>query len=577
MVISDISDPGWRKKQVREINIGAQGFEEIRIHNDFYIDKTSFIREWWEERDTVTLITRPRRFGKTLNLDMLNCFFSNQYKGRSDLFEGLSIWQEEKYRNLQGTIPVIFLSFADVKQRTFADARKSICLILLQVINRFHSLWEAETETVKKHYSFCSFSMASSDAEAAKCLQSLSLYLEKYFGQKVLIFLDEYDTPLQEAFVNGYWDEMAGFIRELFNSTFKTNPALGRALMTGITRVSKESIFSDLNNLQVVTTTAKFYETAFGFTEEEVFDALDEYGMGSRKEAVREWYDGFTFGNHTDIYNPWSIVNFLKRKEFRPYWANTSSNSLISRELQKSSPQIKHQMEELLNGGTVESVVDEEVIYSQLEQNEEAIWSLFLASGYLKILSDSFDGSYYHYSMALTNKEVRIMFRSLIRNWFGRVAGTYADFTGALIRGDEEAVNYYLEDILLNVAGSFDTQLKASPGRESESFYHGLVLGLVATEQSYRVTSSRESGLGRYDVLMCPKKKSEYAIIIEFKLFDKKKEKTLEETAERALRQIREKKYDAELIKEGIRPEQIIHYGMGFRKKEVLVKKEKPA
>lgn len=562
---------------MRTINIGGQQFDRIREKNYFYVDKTDFICEWWESGDDVTLITRPRRFGKTLNMSMLECFFSNKYAGRADLFEGLSVWESEKYRELQGTYPVIFLSFANIKERTYTAAAKAICRLLARVCGQYRFLLDSDKLEPYEREQFRGYCTSVSEDEAADVLNFLSEMLKRQFGKNVLIFLDEYDTPLQEAFVGGYWNEMAAFVRSLFNAAFKTNPSMERAIMTGITRVSKESIFSDLNNLKVVTMTSAEYAEAFGFTEEEVFAALDEFGLQDQRKNVKDWYDGFTFGEREDIYNPWSILNFLDTGEFAPYWANTSSNSLISYELRIADNGIKHQMEGLLNGGTVQTVVDEQIIFSQLGENAEAIWSLFLAGGYLRVRNRIFNGSEYEYTLALTNFEVRIMFRSLIRGWFSRVSDSYSEFTAALITGDTDLLNYYLNDILLNTASYFDTRKKTLPGHEMESFYHGLVLGLVATEQDYIVRSNRESGLGRYDVMMKPKNpdhkdKHLPAIIIEFKAFDPKKETTLDETADRALTQIREKKYDAELLAEGLRSEEIIHYGMVFRGKEALVK-----
>lgn len=578
---------------MNEISIGAQRFDAIRENHYFYIDKTSFIKEWWESGDEVTLIARPRRFGKTLNMRMLECFFSSQYADRSDLFDGLSIWNDPSYQRLQGTYPVIFLSFADIKERSYAQARKAIISTINDLFQSYKDLWKDDSENEKQRYRFMTMHENVSDADAAKALQRLSAYLQYRCGKKVLILLDEYDTPLQEAFVHGYWDEMSVFIRSLFNSTFKTNPAMERAIMTGTTRISRESIFSDLNNLNVVTTTSTQYETSFGFTENEVFHALDEFGLDGQAASVKEWYDGFTFGNTADIYNPWSILNFLKKREFAPYWANTSSNGLISYELRVADNSIKHQMETLMNGGTVESVIDEQIIFSQLDRDPEAIWSLFLAGGYLKIVNRTFDGSFYHYRMTLTNKEVRIMFHSLILDWFKPAGTSYSEFTKALVQEDLDALNYYLNDILLNVASSFDTRKKVMPGHEPESFYHGLVLGLVVTEPDYVVTSNRESGIGRYDVLMKPKifidkqpalisssksgfakSSSHPAIIIEFKVFDPRKEATLDETADRALQQIEEKKYDTDLIHDGFAKDSIIHYGMAFHGKEALVKED---
>ena len=338
----------------KTIAIGRQDFERMRTRNVFYIDKTDFIREWWEAEDEVTLITRPRRFGKTLNMSMTEQFFSVDYAGRGDLFEGLSIWKDEKYRKLQGTYPVLFISFADVKETDFDQARKRICMILEELYNEYDFLLEGNllNEKEKKNFQEVAGGMESSIAVAS--LKNLSGYMSAYYGKKVILLLDEYDTPMQEAYMGGYWEEMAEFIRGLFNSTFKTNPYLERAIMTGITRVSKESIFSDLNNLKVVTVTSDKYADSFGFTEEEVFSALDEYGIPERKMAVKQWYDGFTFGKVTDIYNPWSILNYLDTGRLAAYWANTSSNSLAGRLIREGNKSIKISFENLMRGKSLD-------------------------------------------------------------------------------------------------------------------------------------------------------------------------------------------------------------------------------
>ena len=298
-------------KQV--ISIGNQNFISFRKHDYFYIYKTSFIKEWWESTDVVTLVTRPRRFGKTLNLSIIESFFFFLFKCRSDLFKGLSIWKEEKYQKLQGTYPVIFLSFAEIKNTNFKDARKGIIDTILECYQTYIKLWKETASTEKEKYCLVSLSKHAEnftlekpvvDTLVTKALKRLCYYLNCYYNKKVIILLDEYDIPLQEAYVDGYWKEMVSFLRNLFNSTFKTNTFMERSLMTGITRVSKESIFSDLNNLVVVTTTSERFATSFGFTEKEVFHALDQQELSSYKEKVKEWYDGFQFGSHTDIYNP---------------------------------------------------------------------------------------------------------------------------------------------------------------------------------------------------------------------------------------------------------------------------------
>lgn len=307
----------------RTLGIGHQDFERVRSRNNFYIDKTDFILEWWESDDVVTLITRPRRFGKTLNMSMVENFFSVAYTDRGALFEGLSIWEEEKYRKMQGTYPVIFLSFANVKDAAYSGARKMICHTISTLYNQFDFLLESSrlSENDKALYKKIASETEEyleADYLVADSLNALSKFLMKHYGQKAIILLDEYDTPMHEAYVNGYWKELISFIRSFFNSTFKTNRNLERAILTGITRISKASVFSDLNNLEVVTTTATKYTDCFGFTEEEVFAALDEYGLSGQKQQVKDWYDGFTFGDKTDIYNPWSIINFLDKKSWIP-------------------------------------------------------------------------------------------------------------------------------------------------------------------------------------------------------------------------------------------------------------------
>ena len=287
------------------VAIGKQAFDSVIENDCFYIDKTSFIKEWWENKDDVTLITRPRRFGKTLNMSMLECFFSNKYKDRGDLFEGLDIWKDEKYRKLQGTYPLIFLSFAKIKQNTYEGAVKQIKNELINLYNAFDYIMKSDLYNENEKLQYKSIRVGMDDETAQEALNNLSNYLSRYYGKKVIILLDEYDTPMQEAYVNGYWEKLVGFTRSLFNATFKTNPYLERAIMTGITRVSKESIFSDLNNLEIVTTLSTKYETSFGFTEEEVFNALDEQGLPDEKSDVKKWYDGFIFGKQKDIYNPW--------------------------------------------------------------------------------------------------------------------------------------------------------------------------------------------------------------------------------------------------------------------------------
>ena len=574
------------------VSIGNQGFEDIRINDNFYVDKTAFIKEWWEARDIVTLITRPRRFGKTLNMDMLKCFFSNKYAGRQDLFEGLSIWEEEKYRKLQGEYPVVSLSFADVKQTNYIDAVKMIKFIISDAFREYRDIMQSDrfTETDRQRFEMVNPTM--DDVTAQRALKELGGYLETYYGRKVILFLDEYDTPMQEAYVGGYWDEFTAFIRRLFNSTFKTNPYLERAIMTGITRVSKdmsypcqgydlrphqrasffESIFSDLNNLKVITTTSNCYEQCFGFTEPEVFEALDSFGLSSQKQAVKQWYDGFIFGNHKDIYNPWSITNFLGEQKLKAYWAATSSNHLVDRIIRTASSEVKEQMEDLLEGKEVVVTFDEQIVFNQLEQNESAIWSLLMASGYLKPEQVEYRGElmkpWYH--LKITNLETRVMFFEMFAGWFQNKDASYSHFMQALVQDDLEAMNYFMNRMTNATFSYFD--VGGDGYQQPEKFYHGFVLGLMAEQtENYMIKSNRESGFGRYDIMMLPKKEALPGIIMEFKVRSSRKEKSLEETVGAALQQIKERNYDAELLSLGIPEERIRHYGFAFDGKNVLI------
>ena len=556
------------------ISIGNQSFASIREKSCFYVDKTDFIREWWESNDVVTLLTRPRRFGKTLNMDMLNCFFSNRFAGRTDLFEGLSVWKDEKYRKLQGTYPAIFLSLASVKARNYRGAYIRICQLVTDLYHSYEDVLSKEQLNEEEYGYVKKISDDMEESVLVASLNRLCMLFHKIYGKNTIVILDEYDTPMQEAYMCGFWDEMTALIRSLFNATFKTNPFLERGIMTGITRVSKESLFSDLNNLEVVTIISDKYVTAFGFTEKEVFQTLDMFGLSDKKADVKSWYDGFTFGKETDIYNPWSITNYLDKGELDTYWANTSSNGLLGILIRQGDSEVKNVIEDLLKGNYLETELDEQIIFQQLNKRKNATWSLMLASGYLKVLEikKNLRTGRYCYKLNLTNREVKIMLEDIIREWFEEDGVHYNDFIKALLQNDKKAMNYYMNKVALHTFSYFDTGNKPSEETEPERFYHGFVLGLmVELAERYAITSNRESGFGRYDVMLEPLSPEDIAYILEFKVYDSEEEKDLQDTVKAAHRQIEEKGYDAGLLAKGIHRDNIRHYGFAFRGKEVLI------
>ena len=570
--------------------LGYQDFEEVRTQHIFYIDKTDFSREWWEYADKVTLITPPRRFGKTLNMSMTECFFSNKYKDRGDLFEGLSIWEEKspdgeyQYRKLQGTYPVIFLSFANVKAASYKEMIFKITKVIADLYEKNSYLLSKDLFSENERMYYKDIKIGMNAELAADAIHSMAGFMQRYYGQKVIIILDEYDTPMQDAWISGHWEETVSFFSGLFNSTFKTNKYLERGLITGITRVARESIFTGMNNLDVITTTSNEYATAFGFTEDEVFTSLENAGLGEQKEKVKKWYDGFTFGAFTDIYNPWSIVSFIKKKgKYDTYWSNTSGNGLVNQLIQKGNPDIKQIMEDLLQGKSFEAKIDEKIVFDQLNGSADAVWSLLLATGYLKVLSVrtldtdeegvGAEGDVW-YTLTITNLETKRMFRKMVSDWFGgNTEMPYNNFIKALLINDMDGMNEFMNKIALYSFSSFDIAKNASDDDAPERFYHGFVLGLmVELAGRFEITSNRESGFGRYDIMLTPKnREKDCAYIIEFKVHKPLKEKDLAQTVANAHSQIDEKLYDAKLIADGFSPEQIKKYGFAFRGKECLI------
>lgn len=554
----------------RTVSIGAQSFEELRMSDSFYVDKTAFIREWWRANDQVTLVCRPRRFGKTLMLDTVRCFLSQEFQGRGEeLFGGLDVWADFDMRALQATSPVIALSFAKIKGTSFEESLVFMKRVIRSAVEAHAYLLDSPAISDNDRAFLGMVCDSMDNATAADALGQLCAMLRKHWNVKPVILLDEYDTPLHEAWLGGYWDSMSTFIRQLFNASFKTNPDLGRALVSGITRVASESIFSDMNNPRVVTTTTQQYETAFGFTEDEVAASLEEFDMVKRMEDVKRWYDGFTFGVAGGIYNPWSITHFLKDRRLSAYWANSSSNALMADLVRKAGTGFKQDFELLLSGGHIVKRVDERVDFNRLSSDATGVWSLMLATGYLRVAGH--DSEWDHLTLALTNTEVVRCFDAIVTAWFADPNETLGEFVRSLLLADADAMRDYLSDIADAVMSSFDTGVRLSRNLP-EKFWHGLVLGLVASLRGrYDVRSNPESGRGRSDVILYPldgEDGSDPAFVLEFKVFDPKRERTLEDTLARAHRQIEDKRYVASLVSRGIGRPRIHAFGIVFRGKE---------
>ncbi len=471
-----------------------------------------------------------------------------------------------------------------MKAAAYEEMLFKITKVITDLYNKNDYLLEGNllNEGEKKYYQEIELGMSSSQATDA--INTMAGFMQRYYGQKVIIILDEYDTPMQEAWVSGYWEETVRFFSGLFNATFKTNEYLERGLITGITRVAKESIFTGMNHLNVITTTSDKYMTAFGFTEKEVFMALDNAGLGEQKQKVKRWYDGFIFGTCADIYNPWSIVSFLNEKgKYDTYWSNTSGNGLVNQLIQKGNPHIKQIMEDLLQGKSFEAEIDEKIVFDQLNGSTDAVWSLLLATGYLKVLHVRIldtdeegvgeEGDVW-YTLTITNLETKRMFRKLVKGWFKKDTEVYYnEFLKALLNDNVKKMNTFMNKVALNTFSSFDSGNKPSEQAEPERFYHGFVLGLVVNlSDAYKVRSNRESGFGRYDVMIEPLDKTKKAFILEFKVLDPDEdEKTLEDTLANARAQIEEKRYETELVSSGCAPEQIRKYGFAFKGKECLI------
>lgn len=552
--------------------IGYDDFKKLIINKLDFVDKSLLIKDVLENDTEVILITRPRRFGKTLNLSMLEYFLklpdSNSDYSAGSLFDNLKITEHPECMKHQGKYPVIAISFKDVKFDNFEMAYKKIVEILIEVHSQ-HPEALVSDKLVDNERLLNEFllSRQADRVQVEGSLKNLSICLHKHYGIRPFILIDEYDSPIQASFRYGYYDEMIAFMRGLFGTCLKGNNSLQKGILTGIMRVSRESLFSGLNNLEAYSLLRNEYSQYFGFTENEVNALFEKSGLENTMFDVKDWYNGYQVGDRV-VYNPWSVINCIKQKgELKPYWVNTSDNALVRDLLIQSSSLFKAQFERLLQGESVEKFIDENMVFGDLKKNESAIWGLLLMTGYLKVISQQETDQGLFCQLAIPNREVRNLYRIIIEQWLSDGYGVewYNQFLNCLLTGNIEGFVQHLRKIMVQTISVFDM------AQEPESFYHGFMLGLSASldRTLYEIKSNRESGHGRYDVVIIPKNQKELGIIFEFKHLAKSKskeeediKKQLQREAEAALKQIENRGYAAELKQRGLKD--ILKIGLAF-------------
>ena len=532
------------------IGIGESDFKGLRVRKNYYIDKTMYIKDIIDNESRVILVTRPRRFGKTLNMSMLKYYFDCRQKDNRELFEGLKIMeQEEKYTSKLGAYPVIYITLKDAGLMNYEMMIMQLKTIMMELFFEHRELLEGKISEGERNIFNRILSANATDVDLMNSLKMLSKIMYQYYEKPVILLLDEYDVPLQNAYVEGYYDEAVKFFKTFYGVTFKDNPYLEKTIITGVSRVAKESIFSGANNFDVYTVLDNEFADDFGITEEEMDKVIEDFEIQEDKEKIKKWYDGYKIGNVEGIYNPWSILNYLNKKELMPYWANTSSNDLIKLIL-KNSETVKEKIERLLKDEAIEVKINLETVIVGIENNEDNIWGLMLGTGYLKIV-ETINVTEGIYKVKLPNYEIKHLFEEIIDNWFrNKVIGN--DLKSIL--KDLVTLNFeeYEEKFKILVREMFSYMDVGE--NTAENFYHAFVLGmLVGLKDSYYVNSNRESGMGRYDIMLEPKDKNGNSFIMEFKVYKKDKETTIEETIENAKKQIEEKGYEQNLIERGFK------------------------
>ena len=547
------------------IGIGTSDFKKMRVKDYYYIDKTIYIKDILDNKSEVILITRPRRFGKTLNMSMLRYYFDCRQKDNKELFEGLKIMtQDEKYTSKLGYYPVIYLTLKDMNGSTFDEALIQLKTELLELyIDHAYLLKSEKLLDIEKERFNNILNFRADKIEIQKALYLLTRLLYKEYERPAILLIDEYDVPIQSAYVEGYYEETIKFLKTFYGTTFKDNPYLEKTVLTGVSRVAKESIFSGANNFDVFTVLDNEFADDFGITKEEMDKVIEDFKVEDDKEEIKKWYDGYKIGDKEGIYNPWSILNYLTRKELRAYWVNTSSNDIIKLILKKSST-VKDKIERLLRGEAIEVKIDLETVIVGIENNEDNIWGLMLGTGYLKVV-EVVDLPNKIYKVALPNYEIKHLFEEIIDNWFrNKVIGNdLQSILKDLVTLNLKEYEKKFEKLVVEMFSYMDVGENTA-----ENFYHAFVLGmLVGLKDTYYVNSNRESGMGRYDIMLEPKDKNGNSFIMEFKVLEDKEEKTIGETIENAKKQIEEKQYEQNLKERGFK--NITKMVYAFKGKEV--------
>ena len=551
----------------KPLPIGIEDFKRLIDDKYYFVDKTLMIKELIESQTIVGLFTRPRRFGKTLNMSMIQRFFEKTDESNAYLFDGLKISEFPGCMQYQGQYPVISLSLKSMKQGSYKDAFHMFKVLIAREYDRHKVILKSGKISDSERDLFHSIlTQRAEDAFYLDSIKFLSDIMVKYYNKNVIILIDEYDVPLENAFHQGFYTDMVNLIRSVFESALKTNPSLDRAFLTGCLRVSKESIFTGLNNLQIFSIMSTKFDDSFGFTQEEINVMLECYDLTDKSSDIAHWYDGYKF-NDVDIYNPWSVLNYLSEAAekssalCKPYWSNTSSNEIVKRLIEESNDRTKNAIEELINGTPVRAQIYEDITYGTIDVNSEYIWSFLLFTGYLKVINYETIGDETYYEMMIPNTEVKSIYKNTIRAWFEKKinADGRTDILEAILKADAEKLEDLLCTWMVNTISCFD---------EQENYYHGFVTGLVSGFNGYMVVSNRESGNGRFDLVVKQRSKWNYAAILEFKIVDKYNQMT--KACEDDLKQIEEKDYEASLRDEQY--ENIAKLGICFCQKRCRVK-----